>query len=66
MSHAYSIIAAFSMTDAAGTVHRCLLVRNPWGVAYYTGPWNKDDTDWTDDLVAQVPHGIDPRVDQAS
>lgn len=66
MSHAYSIIAAFSMTDAAGTVHRCLLVRNPWGSSYYTGPWNKDDTDWTDDLVAQVPHGIDPRTDQAS
>jgi hypothetical protein len=66
MSHAYSILAAFEMTDASGTVHKCLLIRNPWGVAYYTGNWHKTDTRWTDALAAQVPLGIDPRTDQAS
>ena len=34
-SHAYSILAAFTMTDASRVPHRCLLIRNPWGVAYY-------------------------------
>lgn len=54
-SHAYSILAAFSMTDASGVVHKCLLVRNPWGEVYYNQEWSKDDAAWTDDLVAQVP-----------
>ena len=34
-SHAYSILAAFTMTDASGVAHKCYLIRNPWGVAYY-------------------------------
>lgn len=29
--HAYTILAAFNMTDAAGTVYSSLLIRNPWG-----------------------------------
>lgn len=66
MSHAYSILAAFTMTDASGTAHKCYMIRNPWGTAGYTGTWNKDDTDWTDALVAQVPFGVDPRTAQAS
>jgi hypothetical protein len=52
MSHAYSVLAAFTMTDASRVSHKCLLIRNPWGVAYYNQEWNKDDTAWTDDLVA--------------
>lgn len=51
-SHAYSIIAAFTMTDAAGTSHKCLLMRNPWGTVYYNQEWNKNDGNWTDALVA--------------
>lgn len=66
MSHAYSILAAFSMTDASDVVHKCLLVRNPWGVCYYNGAWNKDDANWTDALVAQVPFGTDVRTAQAA
>lgn len=66
MSHAYTIISAFSMTDASGVAHKCLVVRNPWGVSYYNGAWNYNDNNWTDDLVAQVPLGIDPRIDQTS
>lgn len=66
MSHAYTILSAFNMTDASGTVHKCLLIRNPWGVSYYTGTWNKDDTNWTDDLINQVPLGVNVTVDQAA
>jgi hypothetical protein len=29
--HAYSILAAFKMTDAAGRKHSVYLFRNPWG-----------------------------------
>lgn len=33
MAHAYSIIAAFNMTDdkLKKTTHNMLLIRNPWG-----------------------------------
>ena len=65
-SHAYTLVDAFSMTDAGGTTHDVMLVRNPWGTAGYTGTWNKDDSNWTDALVAQVPMGIDPRTAQAA
>mmetsp|Transcript_13133 Transcript_13133/g.22195 ORF Transcript_13133/g.22195 Transcript_13133/m.22195 type:complete len:90 (+) Transcript_13133:982-1251(+) len=54
------------MTDASGNTHKLLLMRNPWGTSYYSGTWSKDDPNWTDDLVAQVPMGMDPRVDQAT
>ena len=50
-SHAYSILAAFNMTDSSGTLHKCLLMRNPWGQANYNGTWNKNDPNWTADLV---------------
>jgi hypothetical protein len=66
MSHAYSLLAAFTMTDAGGTAHKCFMIRNPWGTAGYSGKWNKDDSDWTNALVAQVPFGIDPRTAQNS
>ena len=65
-SHAYSILAAFTMTDAARVAHKCLLMRNPWGTVYYNQEWSKDDSNWTDDLVAQVPFGVDVRTQQSS
>lgn len=65
MSHAYSVIAAFAMTDSAGTEHKMIMARNPWGSTYYNQTWSKDDPNWTAALVAQVPHNVDPRTDQA-
>jgi len=50
--HAYTIAALFEMEDSSGTTHKMLLNRNPWGVTYYTWDWNKDDPNWTDELVA--------------
>jgi len=63
MSHAYSIVSAFEMTLANGTIVKAFLIRNPWGTTYYSSTWNKDDVNWTDALVAQIPHGVDPRTD---
>ena len=39
-----------------------VMVRNPWGHTDYSGAWNARDPRWTDELAAQVPHGVDPRV----
>jgi hypothetical protein len=53
------------MTDTSDVVHDMLLIRNPWGITYYSGTWNKDDSDWTDALVAQVPLSVDPRTSES-
>jgi len=66
MMHAYAVPTVFTMTEADGTAHDMIMVRNPWGEAHYDQDWHKDDPRWTDGLVAQVPLGIDPRVDQAA
>ena len=55
--HAYSILGTFEMDT-----YDMVMLRNPWGVTYYSGTWNKDDSNWTDALVAQVPFGVDPRT----
>lgn len=47
MSHAYTLLAAFNMTDGSGVVHRMLMVRNPWGSNYYNWTWNPSDPNWT-------------------
>lgn len=60
------MLSAFQMSDSSGTVHSMLMMRNPWGTTNYTSLWSKDDTNWTDELVAQVPLSIDPRTSHAS
>lgn len=61
--HAYSIISAFSITEANGTITKVVMARNPWGVTFYSAEWYANDTRWTDDIVTnQVPHGVDPRT----
>ena len=50
------------MTEANGQVHKMYLMRNPWSITFYSSDWNADDPRWTDELVAQVPFGIDPRT----
>ena len=37
MSHAYSIVDAFELVDANRNTHKMLMIRNPWGTAYYNG-----------------------------
>lgn len=60
-AHAYSILAAFTLTGATSE-NDVLVIRNPWGKTQYNGKWNYKDGDWTDALVRQVPMGIDPRT----
>jgi hypothetical protein len=36
------------------------MIRNPWGEVEYSGKWNSTDPNWTDELVSQIPLGIDP------
>ena len=51
--HAYSILAAFNMTDAYRKVHSMYMIRNPWGSANaYNQSWRATDPDWTNALVA--------------
>jgi hypothetical protein len=51
--HAYSILAAFNMTDATGKVNSVYLIRNPWGLDNnYNQTWNSTDPKWTNELVA--------------
>lgn len=65
-SHAYSILAVFSMTDGAGEEHKCLLMRDPFGTSQYNQTWSMDDPNWTESLISQVPWGVDVRTQQAS
>ena len=60
--HAYSILAAFNMTDASGKVNSVYLIRNPYGLDnFYNQTWSANDPKWTNALVSQVPLGVDPR-----
>ena len=52
MSHAYTIVAVFEMTDANGVAHKCVLVRNPWGSNGYSYTWHRGDANWTAALIA--------------
>lgn len=59
--HAYTLVSGFTMTDQNGTEINLLIVRDPWGTTDYNGEWNANDTRWNDQLIKQVPLGIDPR-----
>jgi hypothetical protein len=62
--HAYSILETFVLNNG-GTNINMLLMRNPWGVTYYSESWSANDTtNWTDANKAQVPFGIDPTTSQ--
>lgn len=60
--HAYSLMGAFSMKDKKNNTYNMIIVRDPWAITNFNKSWNCNDTRWTDDLVAQVPFGIDPRT----
>lgn len=52
--HAYSIVEAFTLTDASGTTQSMIMARNPWGssAGVYNGTWNNADSLWTTATVA--------------
>lgn len=45
--HAYSMVTAFNVTAANGTVIPALILRNPWGTVAYNLTLNPNDTFWT-------------------
>jgi hypothetical protein len=52
-SHAYTIMAALTLTDETGKEWNLLKMRNPWASEGYNGPWNdKDHVRWTDEKRA--------------
>ena len=53
--HAYSIIETFVMTNGDGAEIDMLMIRNPWGITDYSGPYAHGDALWTEALIAQVP-----------
>jgi len=56
-SHAYTVLGNYEIKDAIGNVVvRLYHVRNPWAVDVYTGPWNDNDSKWTDLYRSQVPY----------
>ena len=61
-SHAYSILAAFKVTEINGKETKLLLVRNPWGFQEYLSDWKASDPRWTSHTQSQVPLGIDIRT----
>ena len=65
-SHAYTVFAVFTMTDADGIEHRMLHMRNPWRQNRYNWHWNLNDARWTPELIAQIPHGFDPTAQSNS
>jgi hypothetical protein len=61
MSHAYSILAPFTIVDA-GVTWKLLLARNPWGVTFYKGDWDYTDARWTTENLAKIPYGLGDKV----
>lgn len=59
--HAYTVTSVFSMIESNGKKHDMILLRNPWGHANYNQEWSSSDKRWTDELVKNVPYGVDPR-----
>jgi hypothetical protein len=45
--HAYSLVTAFNVTAANGTVISAFILRNPWGTVAYNLTLNPNDTFWT-------------------
>jgi len=63
-NHAYSIISAFTMTNAKYD-EKMIMMRSLHGQNLYDGKWKANDPEWTDELVSQVPLGIDPRKSES-
>eukprot|EP00928_Gymnodinium_smaydae_P028160 TRINITY_DN21550_c0_g2_i1.p1 TRINITY_DN21550_c0_g2~~TRINITY_DN21550_c0_g2_i1.p1 ORF type:complete len:1109 (-),score=276.29 TRINITY_DN21550_c0_g2_i1:182-3118(-) len=55
--HAYGILDVREVSDASGTLHRLVQVRNPWGEdapRTWKGDWGKDSPKWTFDMQLKL------------
>lgn len=48
--HLYTVLGSHTLSNGAELVK----MRNPWGVEKYNGPYNDNDTRWSDALKAEV------------
>ena len=49
-SHAYTVLDSFTMADSEQE-YEMLVIRNPWGVTYYSYDWNEEDPAWTEEMI---------------
>ena len=61
MSHAYTILNAFTIVDN-GITWKLLLARNPWGITTYVGDWDYSDSRWTQENLDKVPNNMGSKV----
>ena len=59
MGHAYTLLSVAQVTDAEGTAHKLVKLRNPWGSGEWQGRWSDKSDLWTDDLRQLVGHDGD-------
>ena len=53
-NHAFTVLGAKELTDAAGKKIRLVNIRNPWGTEWYSGAYSDKSPLWTDDLRKQA------------
>ena len=53
-NHAFTVLGAKELTDAAGKKIRLVNIRNPWGKEWYSGAFSDKSPLWTDDLRKQA------------
>lgn len=52
-NHAYGILRAEIVTDAAGNSCNLVQLRNPWGKTEWSGDWSDKSDKWTDEAKTQ-------------
>lgn len=62
MRHALTVLAAFQLknTTTNAVITNLYMIRNPRAYTQYSKAWSNNDPNWTADMKAQVPFGIDP------
>ena len=59
--HAYSILTVFELSTGDQIDHRLYMIRNPWSTTSYSQSWFYGDQNWTEEYIAQVPFGVNPK-----
>lgn len=55
--HAYTVLGTHRLIDCNGNeIEQLVKLRNPWAKEKYTGPWNDNDSNWTEEFFNQVNH----------
>jgi len=50
--HAYSVHDAFTVNEANGVTADLVMIRNPWGEAFYNLVFGPNCVRWTDDVIS--------------